>query len=339
MNKGRDLILAFISMAFLAACSEDAERESVADEREPQTIHAIGYVEPRERLRRLAFEGQGVIAEMAVNVGDVVKEGETMTRLRSERESAEIAVAKAALDAAEAEMELLEAGAHPGDVLVAEAASRQAELESAFRNREKDRLSKLAAIRGVTGAQADEGAHFAQVTTEAATKARADRDRLMKQTRQEEIAMQRARISEAAARLTLAHSHLMTMEIKAPCAGRVVEILKHPGDAVSLAMPESVILFAPEGPLEVRAEVDESFWGQTSPGALAIMTAANGEQAEGRVRLSKGIMGKRTVFSRAATERMDLRIFEVWIDLPNAPDWPVGMEVSLEIERTGKGSP
>lgn len=273
---------------------------------------------------------------MRVNVGDLVNEGEMMARLRNERESSGIDLAKAALAAAEAEMALLEAGAHPSEILAAEAALKVAEVESAYREREKERLTKLAAIRGVTGAQADEGANLAEITAEAVMKARAERDRLVNQTRQEEIAMQRAQITEAAAALALAQTRHAAMEIKAPCAGRVLEILKHSGDAVSLAMPETVILFAPEGPLEVRAEVDESFWGRISSGAPAKMTAANGEQAEGRVRLSKGIMGKKTVFSRAATERMDLRVFEVWIDLPTAPAWPVGMEVSVEIERTGK---
>jgi len=42
-------------------------------------------------------------------------------------------------------------------------------------------------------------------------------------------------------------------------------------------------------------------------------------------------MGKKSVFSRQATERMDLQIMEVRIELETSPSWPIGLEVDLEI--------
>lgn len=51
-------------------------------------------VEPRDRLRRLAFEGQGVIAEIAIDVGTEVKAGEVLARLDSRRAMADLEVAR-----------------------------------------------------------------------------------------------------------------------------------------------------------------------------------------------------------------------------------------------------
>jgi hypothetical protein len=47
--------------------------------------------------------------------------------------------------------------------------------------------------------------------------------------------------------------------------------------------------------------------------------------------LIKALMGKKNVCARSATERMDLKIFETWIELAEGKHWPVGMEVTAEI--------
>ena len=79
------------------------------------------------------------------------------------------------------------------------------------------------------------------------------------------------------------------------------------------------------------AEIDESFWGQYEKGDRVTIRTSGGQHTEGQVRLIKALMGKKNVFARSATERMDLKIFETWIELPEDKDWPVGMEVTVEI--------
>ena len=131
--------------------------------------------------------------------------------------------------------------------------------------------------------------------------------------------------------MVLASAHLSAMAITAPTDGRVVEVLKHAGDGVSNTMPEPILLFVPDGQMEVRAEVDESFWGRFEAGDRVTIRTSGGQHTEGRVRLIKALMGENNVFARSATERMDLKIFETWIELPEGKDWPVGMEVTVEI--------
>jgi multidrug resistance efflux pump len=86
-------------------------------------------------------------------------------------------------------------------------------------------------------------------------------DFLKRQTRNEGLHFARAKVAEANRRVDLAPAQLSAMAITAPTDGGVVEVMKHAGDGVSNTMPEAILLFVPDGPMEVRAEIDESFWG------------------------------------------------------------------------------
>lgn len=86
--------------------------------------------------------------------------------------------------------------------------------------------------------------------------------------------------------MRIAEVHLAAMEILAPADGQVLEVLKHAGEGISNTMPEAVRLFAPAGPLEVRAQVDEAFWWMFSFRGLASerrleLACLDAEQAHG----------------------------------------------------------
>ena len=49
--------------------------------------------------------------------------------------------------------------------------------------------------------------------------------------------------------------------------------------------------------------------------------------------LVKAIMGKKTVFTKSSTERKDVDVLQVLIDLPEGTTLPVGFEVDVRINR------
>jgi HlyD family secretion protein len=57
-----------------------------------------------------------------------------------------------------------------------------------------------------------------------------------------------------------------------------------------------------------------------------------GERAvPGTVVLAKPVMGKKTVFSRAASERKDLEVIQVLVDLDEPLVAPVGIQVDVQV--------
>lgn len=85
--------------------------------------------------------------------------------------------------------------------------------------------------------------------------------------------------------------------------------------------------------LRVRAEVDETQALLVGEGAAAWIGGPNlhGREMEGRVAGVKPIMGPKTVFSRAAAERQDLEMRQVFIPLPAGTALPVGLKVDVRI--------
>ena len=82
----------------------------------------------------------------------------------------------------------------------------------------------------------------------------------------------------------------------------------------------------------MRAEIDERFVAGLRPGQWAVIRGRGLGDREylGRVVLIKSIMGKKTVFSRSSTERKDLDVVQVMVEMQAAFRAPIGLEVEVE---------
>ena len=102
------------------------------------TVSATGDVEPAARVA-LGFDMPGRVAEVLVKVGDVVQAGDPLARLDDEQSVLQVQQVQAALEAAQAQLSLIKAGAQPEQIAVAEAGLRavQAQVSAAAANRDR----------------------------------------------------------------------------------------------------------------------------------------------------------------------------------------------------------
>lgn len=232
----------------------------------------------------------------------------------------------------EAKRDLTHAGAHPDAVKAAEARHQAAEVEMAFRRSERVRLEGLRDRRSVSGVDMDTAVFADRTSTAFSEITGSELAKLKNQVRAEDRALLDAEAFSAKADVEAARSAVQTMVIRVPTDGRVIEISRYAGESVSSAPSEPVVLFAPAGPLEVRAEVDEQFATQIKIGDQAkVLSRGDALQKQGSVREIKPVMGRKSVFTQSATERMDLQILELRIELEESISWPIGMEVDVEI--------
>lgn len=320
------------SACWLTSCEPDAKVTDSSAMRET-VIHAVGYLEPRDRLRRLAFEGQGVIVELKYKIGDQIKAGEVIARLDDRLERSQLALAEVNLAMTVAKRDRVFSGAHPDAIRAAKESHRLAGLELAHRESERKRYQLLRDKRGVSGVVMD-GADFdADASMARLGVVSAELEYLRNQVRPEDRILLDSEVEVARAEVDRARVVLAKKALTAPVDGMIAEIFLHEGESISAISDEPVVLFTPTGPLEVRAEVDESFVGKIRVGAKAAVKVSNSaSKLNGKVRQIKSVMGRKSVFSRDASERMDLQICEVRIELEAAPPWPVGFEVEIEIE-------
>jgi hypothetical protein len=95
-----------------------------------------------------------------------------------------------------------------------------------------------------------------------------------------------------------------------------------------------VSVFADLSGYRVRAEVDERYMQRVQPGQKATVYGRNVGDHEyaGRVVLVKQLMGGKTVFAHAASERKDLDAAQVLIDMAAGFAAPAGLRVDAAIE-------
>jgi hypothetical protein len=86
----------------------------------------------------------------------------------------------------------------------------------------------------------------------------------------------------------------------------------------------------------VRAEIDERYVCLLHEGQSArVFGRGLGEKSySGTVVAVKRLMGNKTVFSRASSERKDLDVLQVLIDMPEAFRAPLGLQVDVELTVT-----
>lgn len=138
-NKWRLLIAAVIilpvaGLAMVALSPKQPEYVTAVSEKQDlkQTVEAVGTV-ISERDLQLQFASMGIVAQVYVKEGDIVKAGQRLAALRAGNLSAMVASAAAQVQAAEADLKALEEGSRPEDIAISEAevASKRASLESA----------------------------------------------------------------------------------------------------------------------------------------------------------------------------------------------------------------
>jgi HlyD family secretion protein len=133
--------------------------------------------------------------------------------------------------------------------------------------------------------------------------------------------------------LALAREQLRDTLLRAPFDGTVLEILRREGDGQRLIDSEPVLVFGDLRRLRVRAEIDERYARRIRPGQQALVygRGLREDTFRGRVAQVRPMMGKKTVFSRAATERRDLGVIQVEIEPGKDFCAPVGLQVDVKI--------
>ena len=95
-----------------------------------------------------------------------------------------------------------------------------------------------------------------------------------------------------------------------------------------------MVLFGDLSRLQVRAEMDERLVQHLAIGQEAVVYGRNlGDKAyPGRVVLLEKLMGDKTVFTRASSERKDLDVLQVLVELGSDLQVPAGLQVDVRIK-------
>jgi HlyD family secretion protein len=275
----------------------------------------------------------GVIGRCPATVGGSFRKGDLLMAHRNQEQQAALVVAEAELRQALAERDKTISGINPYQIAAAEGRLGVLEEQLRYRTREHERAGALVTGRAVSAADYDKARTDLAQTEAARRQAASELRHLEHYVTAEDRRLAEARVELARARVELRRARLEDTLLRAPFDGTVLEVLKREGESSGLVDPEPVVLYADLSRLRVRAEIEERYVHAVRAGQKVEVTGRGlgGRTVPGTVVLTKPVMGKKTVFSRAATERKDLEVIQVLVDLDEPLAAPVGLQVDVQM--------
>jgi ABC exporter DevB family membrane fusion protein len=328
------------SLTLLVWRSTASSPEHVPTRNQPEhnssgVIEGIGYIEPASELRRLMFRTGGVIRSCFVKAGDVVHKGDLLCELDNSTQRADVELTRKQLAQAKADAAEVNAGVNPYRLKVLERTIDR--LREKVRHAKADfaRYERLVDKGGVSKQEYDRSRTERTQAENELREQEAELLHLRNYVTPEKRVLMAAKIEQAAANLRLAEERLEETRLLAPFDGTVLKLLKREGEAVSTFAPETVLLFGDLSRLRVRAEIDERFVRELRVGQTAEAYGRNllGKTYPGYVVELEKIMGDKTVFTRASSERKDLHVLQIVIEMESGFSAPVGLQVDMRIRR------
>lgn len=218
----------------------------------------------------LAFNANERIAEMSVQEGDIVKEGQLLATLDRERLQHAVERARAQVGAQKEIVSKLVAGSRPEEIRKARADVEAAKAEALNAGITYRRL-KLLAAKDLIAKQDEDDAGAANESAKARLKAATEAlELVLAGPRKEDIESARAALRAAEAELAVAERELSYTYLYAPSDGVIQVRVMEPGDMASPQKP--VYTLAINDPLWVRAYLPEPDLGKIRLGMKAEVT-------------------------------------------------------------------
>jgi ABC exporter DevB family membrane fusion protein len=312
----------------------DAGPETMpANSAQATEVQGIGYVEPGSEIRKLMLRTGGVIRRCYVQVGDIVRKDDVLLELEDATPQAEVDVARKQLDLVRAEAEHVNAGVNPYRLKVVEQSIERLREKWRHWQTEAERYRAMHANHSASS-QDYEAANTQRRQAEVELKEQeAELLHLEHSVTPENRAMLAAKVRQAEASLALAQERLAETRLRAPFDGTVLKLLKREGEGVRMFEPEPVVLFGDLSRMRVRAEIDERFAQRLAKGQKAVVFGRNldGREYSGSVAYLERVMGDKTVFTQASSERKDLDVLQVVLDMGPEFQGPAGLQVDVRI--------
>lgn len=301
----RFVVLSAVSGLLLTACNQTGpngkagEAKVVTVPQSPYATIANGKVDIEGGVIEVAARRAGVIREVLVQEGDVVKKGQILARQEDEDSILAVNSSKAAVAQARSQLALTDANIRTA-------------------RREYERLKKLAHSNLVSQQQLDQAAD-AIVTGEA------------------QLGIHQAAVQTAQAQLAQAVYNKDLTVIRAPMDGKIIRRYANPGSGASTLNVSTMFDLEPAIAHIIRSEIVENAIPDVYVGqAVEITPEANpAKVAVGRVIRVAATFGTRKLKSDGGQEASDERVVEVVVSADNTP-FLIGQRVLVKYLKPGQ---
>ncbi len=282
-------------------------------------VAALGIVEPAGRIIEIAAPEPGLIAEVFVNVGDSVKEGQPLMRLDSRAIESQIIRAQGELRAKQAEIDRWHAIPRAEDLPPLEAAVQRAKANLVDAQDKKQRASDAVksgamSARDIAIAEAAVGVAQAEVAS-----AEAILNRLKAGGWKADLEVATANLESIKAQVAALDLLKERLTVRSPRAGTVLRREVEPGEYMlgPSAAGKAPLVIGDLSRLHIRAQVDEEDIALVQAGAKAIARTRGAVQKDLEVKFVRiePFARPKQNLSGANSERTDTRVIDVLFEI------------------------
>jgi HlyD family secretion protein len=286
------------------------------------------------RQIELPFNDSERIAEVLVDEGELVKAGQVLARLDTGRLRPRVAQAEAGVAGQREALQKLRNGARPEEVAQARAALAAAQAEAANATSQLKRLQSISDEskgRAISPQDLDAATAAARMTEAQADSARKALELTVAGPRHEDIDQAKAQLDAAEADLALLQRQLADAELVAPTDGVIRNRLMEPGELATPQRP--VFALAITTPKWVRAYLSEAELSRIQLGAAADVTMDSAPDAPLRGKV--GFISSTAEFTPKTVQTEELRtslVYEIRVFVDDPDDrLRLGMPATVTI--------
>jgi HlyD family secretion protein len=323
------LAVGSLSYAFVSIAATQPVRELTDPPMPPpqssmgKSVAAIGLIEPSSEAITVGSARSGVVDQIFVEVGDSVKKGQPLLKLRNRELEAEKAVAVAALKQAQAQVEVTRQA-----VAVAKAQVSIAEAERA----QSQRLLTFAESVKDSRVLSDEE-RSQRAMTVATQDARLASAKAGVASAQSSQASAEAAVVAAEAQIAVNDVEIDRCTIKAPIDATVLQLRTRVGEYISALGGQPWLIIGQTNPLHVRVDVDEHEAWRVKAGATGEAQVRGNPQLRVKlnfVRFEPYVIPKRSL-TGDATERVDTRVLQIIYQVQSAPNMSLFVGQQMDV--------
>jgi multidrug resistance efflux pump len=309
----------------------------------PRGLRAIagaGLIEARRENIPIGTLVAGVVTDVHVKRGDMVKKGDPLFRLDDRDLKAQLLVAEANLQAADAQYQRILAAPQQGDIATSEASVEEAkarfvDAEIAYRR------SEALYERNAEAAQDRDHDRYAYLANKATlARMQADLQRL-KVTWEKDKEMYRTAVVQGRSQVESIQVNLDRLVVRALVDGEVLQVHVRPGQYAGLVWNEPLIVLGDIHELHVRVDIDEQDLPYFNTGAQAVATLKGRPQVRFPLTYfdTEPYVIPKQNLTGSNTERVDTRVLQVLYALPKETAIPlyIGQQMDVYIEAKPPG--
>lgn len=291
-------------------------------------VVAPGKVEPRSEEIRVAAAITGRLAEVRVEEGHRVKEGDVLAVIENLEHLARVQQAEASLKLQQAALKRVLNGPRAAERREVRAAVEEARAVLAQASTELQRQDALTKAGHVSRQAFDRAQREYQVATARLEGAIQRRDSVDAAARSDDVEVAEAQVALAEGRLAELRAAYERTFVRSPVNGLVLRTERRAGEMVSESVETPIVSVGDDSLMRVRVEVDEADIARLRLGQPAYVTAAayGATRFEGRIARIGSMLGRKSIRTEQPAERVDTRVLEVMIDL-DTRDLPSGLRV------------